>query len=80
MASSNQSEWDELKGIMDYRLSQCAKNSEELLHAAATKAVFFECGAFFKKKRGKAGLEEDDPNCETVDSKSSGRKKNAPLI
>jgi hypothetical protein len=51
MAYSNQTEWDEFKGIMDYRLSQCAKDSEELLHAAATKAVFFECGFFLISHR-----------------------------
>jgi len=57
MGTSSPEEWDQMKTLMAYRLANAAKSVEELTHAAATQVVFHECGAVFRKKRGKAGLE-----------------------
>ena len=46
MASETEEEWNLLNQIMDRRMRWAAKVPEEFIHAAATRVLFSECGAY----------------------------------
>ena len=48
MACESEEEWAKMKGTMVQRLKWSAGNQDELVHAAATQAVFHHCGAFLR--------------------------------
>lgn len=52
MACESEEEWARMKGTMVQRLKWSAENGDELIHAAATQAVFHHCGAFVRSVQG----------------------------